>query len=130
MTDSENTISAGIRHRPSSTSTTTPSQPETIEYTGDTTTDMAYGTLRNKSRPILATTIARASAAAASSNIHSGGVGGISGSGSFIHNRELRRYRDRILIVLFVAAIYTVYIYKSGMFIVSYHWLGLFHNLQ
>lgn len=60
---------------------------------------MAYGgTARN--RPIIATTITRSVS------------GGLSNS-----NRVLRRYYNRILLVLAVTAVYTVFIYKSGAFV-------------
>jgi hypothetical protein len=76
---------------------------------------MAYGNTSGlrKSRPVLATAIARAAAPS------SRGVGGISSSSSassfWMNNRDLRQYRDRILILLVVAAIYTFYIVQSGM---------------
>ena len=31
------------------------------------------------------------------------------------HNRELRRYRNRLAIFLTIVAVYTAYIYQSGM---------------
>lgn len=84
--------------------------------------DMAYSTLRNKSRPVLATAISRASAAAAaaaqtSSNSNSTACGRFLSGGQLMNNRELRRYRNRIVIFLTIVAIYTAYIYKSGMFL-------------
>ena len=80
--------------------------------------DMAYSTLRNKSRPVLATAISRASAAAAaaaSAPTSSTTCGRFVSGGQWMNNRELRRYRNRIVIFLAIVAIYTTYIYESGM---------------
>jgi hypothetical protein len=104
-------VGKGLRQRP-----TTTSPGSTVTLPADGAGDMAYSSLRNKSRPVLATAIARASAAAAaasSPNSRGGGIG--NNSGGFMNNRDLRHYRDRIVILLFIAAVYTTYIYKSGM---------------
>ena len=58
--------------------------------------DMAYGGT-NRNRPVLATAITRSVS------------GGLHNS-----NRVLRRYLNRILLVLTVTAVYTAFIYKSG----------------
>jgi hypothetical protein len=107
----------GLRQRPS---TTTSAGAST-----DIPEDMAYSTLRNKSRPVLATAISRAAAAAAaaaastssSSNHNQSNTtcGRFLSGGQFMNNRELRRYRNRIVIFLAIVAIYTTYIYESGM---------------
>lgn len=76
---------------------------------------MAYSNASGlrKSRPVLATAIARAAAPS------SRGVGNVSASSSassfWMNNRDLRHYRDRILILLVIAAVYTFYIVQSGM---------------
>ena len=84
---------------------------------------MAYSSSSGlrKARPVLATAIARASAAPNNRSVGSVSASSNSGGSSFfMNNRDLRRYRDRILIVLLVAAIYTFYIVKSGMLALSF----------
>ena len=116
----------GLRQRPTIASTTTsesgtatPSSGTTGTFgTNDDQEDMAYSTLRNKSRPVLATAISRASAAAAaaaSAPTSSTTCGRFVSGGQWMNNRELRRYRNRIVIFLAIVAIYTTYIYESGM---------------
>jgi Na+/proline symporter len=110
----------GLRQRPSTTTTSNAAASTDIPE------DMAYSTLRNKSRPVLATAISRAAAAAAaaaaastssSSNHNQSNTtcGRFLSGGQFMNNRELRRYRNRIVIFLAIVAIYTTYIYESGM---------------
>ena len=117
----------GLRQRPTIASTTTsesgtatPSSG-TTSGTNDDQEDMAYSTLRNKSRPVLATAISRASAAAAaaaSAPTSSTTCGRFVSGGQWMNNRELRRYRNRIVIFLAIVAIYTTYIYESGMSVI------------
>ena len=114
----------GLRQRPTIASTTTSESATatpssgTTSGTNDDQEDMAYSTLRNKSRPVLATAISRASAAAAaaaSAPTSSTTCGRFVSGGQWMNNRELRRYRNRIVIFLAIVAIYTTYIYESGM---------------
>ena len=114
----------GLRQRPTIASTTTSesgtatTSSGTTFGTNDDQEDMAYSTLRNKSRPVLATAISRASAAAAaaaSAPTSSTTCGRFVSGGQWMNNRELRRYRNRIVIFLAIVAIYTTYIYESGM---------------
>ena len=114
----------GLRQRPTIASTTTSESATATPSSGtsfgtnDDQEDMAYSTLRNKSRPVLATAISRASAAAAaaaSAPTSSTTCGRFVSGGQWMNNRELRRYRNRIVIFLAIVAIYTTYIYESGM---------------
>lgn len=121
----------GLRQRPTTT-TTSESGPSTgspsataSSNSNNNQEDMAYSTLRNKSRPVLATAISRASAAAAAAASAQTSSNNSTTCGRFFHlmnTRELRRYRNRIVIFLTIVAIYTTYIYKSGMLVqVSYY---------
>jgi hypothetical protein len=77
---------------------------------------MAYGHPSGfrKSRPVLATAIARA-AAPSSRGLGHAAAASSTASSFWMHHRDLRQYRDRILILLVVAAVYTFYIVQSGM---------------
>ena len=116
MSDHTTTIGGeGLRQRPTSTTTNSTSTPPSSN-------SMAYSTLRNKSRPVLATAISRASSSAAATQQQQQSTtlwslcGGSSSSLSWMnHNRELRRYRNRLAIFLTIVAVYTAYIYQSGM---------------
>ena len=133
MLDSTIEVSGqGLRQRPTITTSVGGAVISTsITGTGhnsnksDNPEDMSYSTLRNKSRPVLATAISRATAAAAASAQTSSNnfttCGRFLSGGQLMNNRELRRYRNRIVVFLAIVAIYTTYIYESGMFGTASH---------
>ena len=94
----------GLRQRPTTAATAAAAAvPSNISSEND----MAYGRIR----PVLAsTTTAASSGLPISRSFSSGGL-----PSNFNSNRVLRRYYNRILLVLAVTAVYTVFIYKSGM---------------